>query len=154
MPVLGWAFLGGVLVGLRSLTPPAATAWGAHLGWLRLPRTLSWIGAAPAVAVFTLLALAELVADKLPRTPSRTAPAGLSARIVMGALTGACLAAAGAQGAAVGAIIGAVGGIVGSFGGHAARTRLVQALGAPDFVVAVLEDLVAVGGALWVVSRV
>ena len=154
MPVLGWAFLGGVLVGLRSLTPPAATAWGASLGWLRLPRTLSWIGAAPAVAVFTLLALAELVAEKLPRTPSRTAPAGLSARIVMGALTGACLAAAGAQGAAVGAIIGAVGGIAGSFGGHAVRIRLVQALGTPDYVVAVVGDLVAVGGALWVVSRV
>jgi uncharacterized membrane protein len=143
-----------VFVGLRSLTPPAATAWGAHLGWLRLPRTLSWIGAPPAVAVLTLLALAELVADKLPRTPSRTAPAGLSARIVMGALTGACLAAAGAQGVVVGAIIGAVGGIAGCFGGHTVRIRLVQALGAPDFVVAVLEDLVAVGGALWVVSRV
>ena len=33
------------------------------------------------------------------------------------------------------------------------RTRLVKALGTSDYVIAVLEDLVAIGGSLWVVSR-
>jgi uncharacterized membrane protein len=147
------AFLIGVLAGLRSLTPPAVTAWAAHLGWLRLQRPLSSIGTTPAVVIFSLTALVELVADKLPKTPSRTAPPGLVARILMGGLTGACVASAGGQGFIVGSLLGVVGGIVGCFGGYQARTRMVKALSTPDYVVAVVEDLVAIGGSLWVVSR-
>src|SRR5437870_13788668 len=82
------AFFIGFFAGLRSLTAPAATAWPVYLGWLKLERPLSLIGSVPAVAIFTLLAVVELVADKLPQTPSRTSPPGLIARIVMGGLTG------------------------------------------------------------------
>jgi uncharacterized membrane protein len=152
-PALLLAFLIGFLVGLRSLTPAAATAWATHLGWLKLPRPFLWIGTTPAVVIFTLLALTELVADKLPKTPSRTAPPGLIGRVVMGVLTGACVATAGAQGAVLGAVLGIVGALAGTFGGYQARTRLVKSLGTPDFVIAALEDLVAIGGSLWVVSR-
>jgi uncharacterized membrane protein len=148
-----FAFLIGVLAGLRSLTPPAATAWAAHLGWLKLPRLLSWIGTTPAVVIFTVLALLELVSDKRPTAPRRTAPTPLIARILMGAFAGACLATAGAQGAVLGVLLGGVGAVVGTFGGYQARTRLVKALGTPDFVIAVLEDLLTIGGSLWFVSR-
>jgi uncharacterized membrane protein len=72
---------------------------------------------------------------------------------VTGALAGACLAAGGGQGTPPGALLGVVGGVVGCFGGYQARTRLVKALGVPDIYVALLEDLVAVAGCLWVVSR-
>ncbi len=152
--VLLSAFLIGVFAGLRSLTAPAATAWAAHLGWLKLSSPLAWLGSLSSASVFTLLAMAELVADKLPKTPSRTAPLGLSARIVTGALCGAALCLTGTQQSwLVGAIVGVVGGIVGCFGGYQLRTRLVKALGTPDYVVAVVEDLVAIGGSFWVVSR-
>jgi uncharacterized membrane protein len=147
------AFLIGFFAGLRSLTAPAATAWAVHLGWLKLERPLSLIGSVPSVVILTVLAVAELVADKLPKTPSRTAPLGLIARIVTGGITGACVAASGGQAAILGAVLGAVGGIVGCFGGYQARTRLVKALGKPDIYVALLEDLVAIAGCLWVVSR-
>src|SRR5262245_43785610 len=147
------AFVVGFLAGVRSLTAPAVTAWAVHLGWMKLPSALALMGSIPAVAVFTLLAVMELVADKLPKTPSRTAPLGLIARIITGGLTGACVAAAGGEGALLGAVIGAVGGVVGCFGGYQARTRLVKALGTQDIYVAVLEDLVAIAGSLWVVSR-
>jgi uncharacterized membrane protein len=50
-------------------------------------------------------------------------------------------------------VLGIAGGLVGCFGGYQLRTRLVKALGTPDFVIALLEDLVAIGGSLWVVSR-
>jgi uncharacterized membrane protein len=148
-------FVIGVLTGLRSLTPPAATAWAAHLGWLKLPRLLSWIATTSAVVIFTVLALVELINDKLPKTPSRTEPLGLIARIIMGAFAGACLATGVGlgQGAVLGVLLGAVGAIVGTFGGYQVRTRLVKALGTPDLVIALLEDLVAVGGSLYMVSR-
>jgi uncharacterized membrane protein len=123
------------------------------LGWLRLERPLSFIGSILSVAIFTLLAVVEFVADKLPRTPNRTSPPGLVARILMGGLTGACVAAGGAQGILLGATLGAAGGVVGCFGGYQARTRIVRATGLPDIYIALLEDLVAVAGCLWVVSR-
>jgi uncharacterized membrane protein len=148
-----FAFLIGLFAGLRSLTAPAITAWAVHLGWLKLDRPLSLIGSVPAVVILTVLAVAELIADKLPKTPSRTSPPGLIARIVMGGLTGACVAASGAQAVLLGALLGAVGGVVGCFGGYQARTRLVKALGRSDIYVALLEDMIAVAGCLWVVSR-
>jgi len=153
MMTLLFAFLIGFFAGLRSLTAPAVTAWAVYLGWLRLERPLSLIGSLPSVVIFTVLAVVELVADKLPQTPSRTSPPGLIARIVMGGLTGACVAAGGAQAAFLGAMLGAAGGVVGCFGGYQARTRLVKALGTRDIYVALLEDLVAVAGCLWIVSR-
>jgi len=153
MMILLFAFLIGLFAGLRSLTAPAAVAWATHLGWLKLERPFALIGSIPSVAIFTLLAIVELVADKLPKTPSRTAPPGLISRIVMGGLSGACIAASGGQGAFIGALLGIAGALVGCFGGYQARARLVKALGTPDIYVALLEDLITIAGSLWVVSR-
>ena len=95
--VLLLAFLIGVVAGLRSLTAPAAVAWGAYHGWLNLHGSaLSFMSAKAAVIIFVMVAVGELVSDKLPATPSRTAPLGLTARILLGGLCGACLAVAGA----------------------------------------------------------
>ena len=152
--VLFLAFLIGVISGLRSLTAPAAVAWAAHRNWLNLNNTaLSFMGSTAAVVVFALLAVVELISDQLPNTPSRTKPPGLIARIVLGGLSGAAVAVAGAQSLVIGACLGAAGGIAGAFGGYQARTRLVRALKVPDFVIACLEDAVAIGGGLLVVSR-
>ena len=152
--VLSLAFVIGVICGLRSLTGPAVVAWAARLGWLALHGTpLAFLASLPAVIIFTALALAELIADKLPKTPSRTAAVGLGARFVLGGLCGAALALAGSQTLALGAVLGAVGGVLGAFLGYQVRTRLVRALGVPDFVIAVAEDLVAIGAALFVTSR-
>lgn len=151
---LSLAFGIGVVAGLRSLTAPAIVAWAAHIGWINLHGSpLSFMGSFWAVAIFTALALVEFVADQLPSTPSRTAPVGLSARIVTGALTGACLAQAGAAPLWAGALLGAVGGIVGAFAAHSARVGLVRALHVRDLAIAIPEDLVAIGLGLFLVSR-
>jgi uncharacterized membrane protein len=147
------AFLIGLFAGLRSLTPPAAVAWATHLGWLKLARPLSLIGSLPAVIILSLLAVGELIVDKLPNTPNRTAPLGLIARIVTGGLTGACVSVGGGRSALAGAGLGVIGGVVGCFGGYHARARLVKSLRQPDFNVAVVEDLVAIAGSLFIVSR-
>ncbi len=152
--VLLLAFLIGVVCGLRSLTAPAVVAWAAHRSWINLNDTrLHFMGSIATVAIFAVFALVELVADKLPKSPNRTAPPGLIARIILGALCGAALAASGAQSMAVGAVLGTVGGITGAFGGYQARTRLVKALKVPDFVIAILEDALAIGVGFFLVSR-
>ena len=84
------AFGIGIVAGLRSLTAPAVVAWAAHLGWLNLHVSpLAFMGSATAVAIFSVLAIGELVADKLPMVPKRTAPAPLLARFLTGGLCGA-----------------------------------------------------------------
>jgi uncharacterized membrane protein len=145
LSVLLLALLIGVVAGLRSLTAPAVVAWAAVLHWINLDGTwASWVGHPVTVAIITILAMAELVADKLPRTPSRTAPPGFGARIVLGAFAGAVIGTAwGYTWTALGA--GAVGAVLGTLGGYQARTRLV-ALHGHDVPIALLEDAVAVLG--------
>jgi len=144
----------GVVAGLRSLTAPAVVAWAAHIGWINLHGSpLAFMGSAWAVGIFTLLALVEFVADQLPSTPARTAAVGLSARVVTGALSGACVAIAGGAVVWLGALVGAIGGIAGAFGGYQARVGLVRTLHVPDFAIAIPEDFIAVGLGLFLVSR-
>jgi uncharacterized membrane protein len=147
------AFLIGFFAGLRAFTAPAATAWAVHLGWLRLERPLSLIGSVPSVIILTLLAVAELVVDKLPNTANRTAAPGLIGRMMTGGLAGACVAVGGSQAALAGGALGLVGGVVGAFVGYHVRSRVVQGLGIRDIYVALVEDVVAVAGCLWIVSR-
>jgi uncharacterized membrane protein len=148
------AFGIGVVAGLRSLTAPAVVAWAAHLGWLNLHGSpLAFMGSLWAVAIFTLLAVVEFVTDQLPTTPARTTAVPLTARIVMGALTGACLGVAGGASLWLGALLGVIGGIAGAFGGYQARVGLVRVLHVPDFVVAIPEDLVAIGVGLLIASQ-
>lgn len=152
--VLALAFAIGLIAGLRSMTAPAAVSWAAHLKWLDLQHSyLAFLGSTVAVYILTAGAIVELVMDKLPKTPSRKEPVGLIARFVLGGLSGAALCAAASQSAVLGAVLGGVGGVAGGFAGYELRKRVVKALNVPDFVVAVIEDAVAIGGGLFLVSR-
>lgn len=152
--VLLLAFLIGVIAGLRSFTAPTVTAYGAHKGWLNLTGThLAWMSSLWALILFVLLGVFELVVDQVPSTPPRTKGPGLITRIVTGGLSGVCVAVAGASSLMIGAVLGIVGAIAGAFGGYQARAGLVRVLKVPDFVVACVEDLVAICGGLFIVSR-
>jgi uncharacterized membrane protein len=133
---------------------PAIICAAAYLRWIHLDGTsLGWMNTMGALCLFTLLAIGELIVDKLPQTPARTAPMGLIARVVMGALSGAALSVSGGRGLAIGAVLGALGGVAGAFAGYQIRHGLVTHNKLPDFVVAVVEDLLAISGGLFIVSR-
>jgi len=144
--VLVLAFGIGVVAGLRSFTAPAVTAWMAHLDRFNLSGShLSFMSSAWAVGFFGIAAIFEFVMDQLPSTPARTTAFPLTARIVTGSLSGACLGVAGGASAWLAAVMGALGALAGAFGGYRARVGLVRALHAPDFAVGIPEDLVAIG---------
>ena len=144
--VLALALGIGIVAGLRAMTAPAVVSWAAHLGRLNLHVTpLAFMGSTVAVAIFSLAAIGEFVNDVLPKTPSRTAPGPLIARIVTGCLSGACLCASAGQSLLIGAALGGIGGVIGAFGGYQVRTRLVKALHVKDVFVAIPEDFVAIG---------
>ncbi|MCV7257077.1 glycine zipper 2TM domain-containing protein [Mycobacterium shimoidei] len=142
--VLLLALLIGVVAGLRSLTAPAVVAWAAVLHWINLDGTwAAWVGHPITVAVLSILAVGELVLDKLPKAPSRTSAPSFAARIVLGAFAGAVIGTAwGYKWGALGA--GAIGAVLGTLGGYEARTRLASR--GRDLPVALLEDAVAVLG--------
>jgi uncharacterized membrane protein len=80
-------------------------------------------------------------------------PPGLIARVITGGLSGSCLAAAGGQSIPFGAVLGVVGGVAGAFLGYGVRTHLTKGQKIPDLPIALLEDAIAIGGAIFIVSR-
>jgi uncharacterized membrane protein len=147
-------FFIGVIAGLRAFTAPMVVSWAANLHWINLSGShLAFMGSLVAAIIWSVLALAELVNDKLPKTPARTAPPSVVIRMVTGAFAAATFSVGAGASAIVGAILGIVGALAGTFGGYQARTGTVRALHAPDFVIALVEDLIAVGGGFLLVSR-
>ena len=148
MAIMSWTLaipLLGMMTGLRTMTPIAVLCWFAYRGDLPVDSTWAfWSGKLFTAIIFTVFALGEYVGDKLPKTPSRTAPGPLLARVVFSGLVGA-IAATGVTGSAFeGVFLGVIGGLVGTFLGYQVRKHLVQWSGRPDWNVAVLEDISAV----------
>jgi uncharacterized membrane protein len=138
------------------MTPPAIVCWAAHFGWLHFAGTkLAFLEHRSALIVFTLLAVVELILDKLPNTPARTAPVGLSARIVVGGTSGLALAIG--SGIAVSlplaGVIASIGATAGTFAGYHIRHAAVLRAHLPDLIVAVAEDAITIAGGLLIVSR-
>jgi uncharacterized membrane protein len=155
MSLLVFCLLLGCLTGLRSLTPPAAVCWAAHFGWLNFAGTkLAFVDRPVALVVLTILAVAELIADKLPKTPARTAPPGLIARVVLSCLCAVAIATNAGGNLLVPAIVGVGGALIGTFVGYKTRHALVLRAHIPDFAVAIVEDVIAVAGSLLIVSHV
>ncbi|MDX2167722.1 MAG: DUF4126 domain-containing protein [Deltaproteobacteria bacterium] len=147
---LALAILIGGVAGLRTMMAPAAVSWAAYAGGLDLGTSwLAFMGAALTPYVLSVFAAGELVTDQLPNTPSRTIPVQFGARLLSGALSGAGLAAPSGL-APLGALGGGVGAVVGTLGGAALRARLAARFGA-DRPAALIEDAIAVLGALVIV---
>jgi uncharacterized membrane protein len=144
------ALLIGIVAGLRAFTAPAAVSWAAHLGWLHLDSSwLAFLGYRFTPWIVSALALFELVGDQLPTTPSRKTPPQFITRLVMGGVSGAAIGIS-ASSLLVGLAAGVVGAVIGTLGGAALRARLAAAFGS-DRPAALIEDVIAVGGAALIV---
>ena len=139
----------GVVTGLRTMTPMAVLCWFAYTTDLPVQGTWAfWTAKLVSVIIFTVLAAGEYFGDKLPRTPNRTDPGPLAARLVFGGLIGA-IVATGLRGPALeGVILGVAGALIGAFGGYLVRRELVQLLNCKDWQIAVAEDALALGCAV------
>lgn len=146
------AFIMGIVAGLRALTPLAAVSWAARLGILDTSGTwMAFLGYRWTPWVLSLLALAEIFNDKLPHTPSRKVPAQFATRVITGTFAGFAIGAPSGAGI-VCALSGAVGAVFGTLAGAASRSRLVTLIGGRDLPIALLEDCIAVGCAVLLVS--
>ena len=144
-PLLLTAGLLGVVAGLRSQLPAAALA-ARDLEPASGPLALLGTGAGQRAAY--LAAAGEILADKLPATPSRVESGPLIGRVISGAVAAAMYAGArgiGGRRLLLPVLVGAAAAYGGSWAGYLLRKRAVEATGLPDPVVAVGEDALAVG---------
>jgi uncharacterized membrane protein len=154
MSALVFVFLLGCVAGLRSLTAPAVVCWATHFGWLHLAGTkLAFMNHPATLIIFTALAAAELVVDKLAKTTARTAAIGLIARIILGGLSGAAIATGAGINPYFGAVVASIGALAGAFAGYNLRRTLVQRH-LPDLALALAEDVIAIVGGLLLTSRI
>jgi uncharacterized membrane protein len=142
IPLLGFA------TGLRSFTPMAVLCWFAYNGQLSADWA-PWISHLSLAIVFTVCAVGEIIADKMPWVPSRISPAPLIWRILLGGFAGAIVGTAMQGPGLEGVLLGIVGALIGSFGGYMLRRELVQKSEWKDWHVAVLEDLIAIVSAVY-----
>jgi uncharacterized membrane protein len=135
--MLGRAAALGAATGLRSTVALAALVVRRNDG---LPAAL---GHPAAQAAATLACAGELVADKLPATPSRLSPRGLATRLIAASLAAAVLARGGARSPVPAVVIAAAAALAAAKIGHDTRRGLDRRF--PDPVVALAEDGLAVG---------
>ena len=126
----------GVVGGMRAGLPPAVLAVRDKRPKSRLLRLGIILGSA-----------GELVADKLPSTPSRIAAPGLAGRFASGGAVGRQCAGT------FGGLLGGASAVGSGFVSHNARRDLVKKTGLPDPVIAVAEDSIAIALARFATRR-
>lgn len=143
-PVMGFA----TLAGMRSMSAPAFLSHylskqphsglaGSRLRFLQKPVTAKLLKA---------MAAGEIVMDKLPSTPDRTAPPILLGRLLSGALVGAAWYRS-RQGSAIGGgVLGGLAAVAATFVSYALRTGISKQSGVPVALVGVGEDVAVLAG--------
>jgi uncharacterized membrane protein len=133
----------GAITGLRSLSGPAFLSRAASQGRLDLDGTPLGFVSSPYVSrALLVMALGELVGDKLSITPSRTSPPVLLWRAVSGGLVGSASFVSEDRRATTGAAIGSAAAVVAALAGEKLRALAGEKIGLPDPVVALAEDAI------------
>jgi uncharacterized membrane protein len=140
-----WTAAGfGVLAGMRSMTAPAfLTRELSRKPTRALKRALPGLTSKKVSQRLGLLALGELVGDKNPKAPPRTAFPVLSGRILSGAITAAAVSRK-RKGARIGfAVVGAAAAVASSYFFVGFRRLLTQRLRVPNVAAGLIEDSLA-----------
>ena len=99
-----------------------------------------------------LLAVGELVGDKLPNTPDRIAPGGLIFRCASGSLAGSAIFKASGKNALAGAAVGSITALGAAFASYFIRKNIVLKLAAPDPVIGAIEDALVIGAGIAIIT--
>ena len=151
--VLSWVLalpLLGFVTGLRPMIPMAVLCWFSYTGNLPLDDTwAAWTGRLSTAIIFTVLAVAEVVVDKIWKNPNRIKPVQLAVRLIFGGLIGA-MGAAALNGAGLeGGLLGVLSALTGTFCGYYIRKETCDRTQFEDWQLAVVEDALAVGLAMF-----
>ena len=133
----------GVIAGMRSSSAPAL------VGQIRAHENRN---GSKAKNVLGALFAGELIADLLPFMPARTKPFSLLARVVSGASSAARLDADRSEKLRA-ALLGVAGALGASFLFYQLRKELGRRYEIPDYLLALGEDAVLIGLAVWLLNQ-
>ncbi len=148
------AALIGTVAGMRSMTAPAVVSRLAGAAGVSIDKSgVDFLHNPVIPKVMSVLAVGELIADKLPFVPSRVTAFPLITRAISGAVSGAALCSSKKKPAWLGAVFGAAGAIAGSYAAYELRRRIVKNWHVPDTAVALAEDALAIGTGTLIASK-
>ncbi|HVV17297.1 MAG TPA: DUF1990 family protein [Polyangia bacterium] len=137
----------GAVAGLRSMLAPAAVSLAFdRAGASGHGRGGEALASPASGLILPVLAAGELVADKLPAIPARTAAAPLAGRVLAAAWAASAIAAESGRrprARAFAAALGAATAVAAAFAGYHLRRWARRRTRLPDAVVAVAEDALA-----------
>jgi uncharacterized membrane protein len=143
------------LAGVRSMLTPAVLGRAVRAGALRTsrvpvlsPRASAWVARAALGASFL-----ELVMDKMPRVPARTAPLPLLSRLLSGGAAGFLTAAERRRNLALWTALGAASAVVAAGSSYRLRRYAMQRAGLSSASSGMLEDALALLAARWLSRR-
>ena len=143
-PVMGFA----ALAGMRSMSAPAFLSHylsrQPHSGLTKSP--LRFLQKPFTAKLLKVMAAGEMVMDKLPSTPDRTAPPVLLGRLLSGALVGAAWYKSRHGSAVSGGVLGGLAAVAATFVSYALRTGISKQTDTPIALVGVGEDALVVSG--------
>jgi uncharacterized membrane protein len=156
MPPFILAFLLGAVAGLRAFFAPAAVSWAAYFAHLPVAGThFAFMGHIATPILLTLLAIGELIFEKIPRSAgSKSFAPKLILRILLGGFTGAVIGSSNQTNALfVCAAFGVFGALGGTFGSTVLYEGLIKRLKTNSFA-SIAEDAIAVLACLLVLIRI
>ena len=128
----------GAVAGMRCFSAPAfLSLLKARKGMAPVARALS---SKAGTRTLSVLALGELVGDKLPGVPARIEPPALTSRILSGGLVGAVVARREKQPVLGLVLLGAAAAVASSFAFYSLRRFATQRLHVPKDLAGLLED--------------
>ncbi|GGH06136.1 DUF4126 family protein [Mucilaginibacter phyllosphaerae] len=136
----------GIIAGMRTFSAPAVIShvYSRHPSKQIKGTSLNFMQTIPASKVFKVLGAGELVGDKMPFAPKRTAAGGLAGRFLSGALCGATVYKANHKQPVIGGLIGGAAAIASAFGCMFLRIGLAKRSGLPDPVIGAIEDAIVI----------
>lgn len=134
----------GAVAGMRTMSAPALVSYAATTGQNEgMSQTL--LASQNVSKVLGLLAVGEMIADKLPGIPDRTSAPSLAARAASGAFSGAAIFTSRKKSLGIGAAVGALAAVASAFALFHLRRKAGKELNLPDPVVALAEDALVIG---------
>lgn len=140
----------GMIAGARTFMAPAVIShmYSRHPSRYLEHTPFAFMQTITTSKVFKVLALGELVGDKLPNTPNRTAVPGLIGRTVSGILAGATVYQAHGKKPVIGGLIGGVSAVAATFGCFFLRRAVGKNTPIPDPVIGAVEDVLTIAAGI------
>ena len=137
----------GTLAGMRSTSAPVITSHilSHHQSKNLGHSPLRFMQSKNVAVALKVLALGEIVGDKLPSAPNRIKPAVIGFRILSGALAGASIYKASGNNAVIGALLGGTVAFASTYGSFFLRKSTVKTSHLVDPVIGAIEDALVIG---------